>query len=85
MIKANPPTAKRGRKGLLDWDNIAENLKANKGEWFEIGNDLPISTGSHITSGRLNAFRPAGHFEGTIRGKKDGRAVTVYARYVGTN
>lgn len=78
-----PPQARRGRKPLADWDSIAEELKSRPHEWQLIGENMPISMGTHISTGRLIAFRPAGHFQGTIRGKKDGRALKVWARYTG--
>lgn len=78
------PAPRRGRPPRTKYYEIAEELKKNPGEWALVGEDMSISTGNHISSGRIKAFQPAGEFEGTIRGIKGSRAEKVYARYVGT-
>ena len=77
------PSAKAGRPPSVNYNKLAEDLKKNPGEWALVGENLSISIGSHITSGRIKAFQPAGEFEGTIRGSKGSRAEKTFARYVG--
>lgn len=77
------PTPRRGRPPSVNYSALAEDLKKNPGEWALVGENLSVSIGSHISSGRIKAFQPAGTFEGVIRGSKDGRAEKVFARYVG--
>jgi hypothetical protein len=79
----NPPVKTSGRKPNADYDALAEVLRANPKEWLLIGENMPVSTGTHINTGRLASFRPAGHFEATIRGNVNGIAQKVWARYVG--
>lgn len=79
----NPAPETRGRKPLVKYEVIAEELKRRPGEWALVGENLAMSLGSHISIGRIKAFQPAGAFEGTIRGQENGRALKVYARYVG--
>ena len=77
------PSPRRGRPPLTEYYELAEELKKHPGEWALVGENMSISTGNHISSGRIKAFQPAGEFEGTIRGQVNGRAEKVYARYVG--
>lgn len=84
-MKWETPKPTRGRKPLVDYAGIADELKKNPGEWAVVGENMPISLGSNISSGRIKAFQPAGAFEGTIRGQSNGRAVKVFARFVGKN
>jgi len=77
------PTPRLGRPPSANYSALAEELKKNPGEWALVGENLSISIGSHISSGRIKAFQPAGAFEGTIRGVEGSRAKKIYARYVG--
>ena len=78
------PSAERiGRPPSADYRALAEDLKKNPGKWALVGENMSVSIGSHISSGRIKAFQPAGTFEGVVRGTKNGRAEKVFARYIG--
>lgn len=77
------PAPRRGRPPSANYNALAEDLKKHPGEWALVGENLSISIGSHISSGRIKAFQPAGAYEGAIRGSSNGRAEKVFARYVG--
>jgi hypothetical protein len=84
IVREDPTPSLRGRRGSRDWEQVATQLKAEPGVWFNIGTDLPISIGTNIQTARLRSFAPAGTYEATIRGRNEaGRAKAVFARYVG--
>lgn len=78
-----PKRSQAGRPPSADYETLAEDLRKNRGKWALVGENMSVSIGSHISSGRIHAFRPAGAFEGAIRGKNGSRAQKVFARYVG--
>ena len=84
LIQEDPGVSTRGRRPNQDWVRVAEELKANPGVWYKVGENLPIIAGTNIKTARLRAFAPAGAFEASIRGRNEtGRAQKVFARYVG--
>lgn len=78
-----PETQRLGRPPSANYEKLAADLRANPGAWALVGENLSVSIGSHITSGRIKAFQPAGSFEGAVRGSKNGRAEKVFARFIG--
>lgn len=73
-------TPRRGRGASMEWNKPAEMLAEHPNEWAIVfrgdhKNALVIS--SRIRSGRLAAFKPAGHYESA---EENG---AVFARYVG--
>ena len=78
----SPSNTHMGRPPSADYSELAEELRRHPGQWALVGENLSVSIGSHISSGRIKAFQPAGSFEGAVRGSKNGRAQKVFARYV---
>ena len=79
----DPPPMRRPSMGV-DYDHLADILRANPGRWAVVREGTRARTVGHmseIKSGKIAAFRPAGTFESTCR--SEGAKVTVYARYVG--
>ena len=66
-----------------DWGTIAAELRANPDEWAVIAENMPTNVAARIKQGGIVAFRPAGHFEATNRGVRNGLSEKVYARFVG--
>ena len=58
-----------------NWPAIAQALRANPGAWAKVEGAEHVAMS--IRRGRLQAFRPVGHFEATLRQGQ------VFARYVG--
>jgi hypothetical protein len=80
-----PPASLRNRT-RRNWQEVADSLKANPGNWAVVAEDVSASTGTHIRHGRLTAFAPEGAFEARVSGARDsktGRAEKVYARFIG--
>ena len=81
------PRANGGRSpsipgGKARWALVAAELRSRPGRYAVIlENGRASSLGSQVSLGRMFAFQPAGHYEGTTR-YRDGLA-TVYARYLG--
>jgi hypothetical protein len=79
------PTVEKGRQ-RTNWKKIAEKLKEHPGRWARLPGDFSHSVPGFIRAGRMQAFRPPGTFEATMRGgtqdgeRKRGR---LYLRYVG--
>ena len=81
---ADPPLITKGRYSTR-WREVAKQLRARPNEWAMVASAAPPSTASHIRTGKLAAFSPAGHFEATARRGPDlpANRRIVYARYVG--
>lgn len=80
------PPANFGRKNPLHtkYAGIADELKANPGEWGLVGENLPTSLSYAIRNDTQAAFRPAGHYESTVRNTTRNRS-DIWARYIGEN
>jgi hypothetical protein len=83
--KATPPASPRPT--VYDWQALADQVKAEPYEWFQIAKmDYP-SYISHLKAGRVKAFEDVEWWEFTSRSKvrpSDGKRVyTLYARYIG--
>lgn len=70
------------------WDDVLARLREHPGQWARIatyaqqGNAARLAY--RIRRGEIASARPTGSFESTSRGRGDGDAFAVYARYVGT-
>jgi hypothetical protein len=74
----DPPGPRRvGR----DHAAIAAELRKAPGKWARVMTGATEPSASHIKTGRIAAYRPAGSFEATSR--KNGDKSDIYARYVG--
>jgi hypothetical protein len=82
LVKEVPPNIARGRTAESKYSDIADDLKADPGEWYRIGENLKTGTlATGINNGKLVAFRTEeGRFEARSR-TVDG-SVSVWARYV---
>lgn len=83
LVWEDPPESKSRKPGSQShrYDLIAAVLRENPGRWARLGTGTSGIV-THIRRGRAPAFRPAGAFEATTRGRK-GTQATVYIRYVG--
>lgn len=78
-----PQVTRPGRMPDRKYVLIAEALKYHPGEWALILEKGHQTTAARIRSGRISAFRPAGHFEATARNTDEQGRCRVYARYIG--
>lgn len=83
-----PPAARsKGGESRSSWSRykpIAEELRARRGEWgvvYEGPKHFAAGLVTHIQTGAVVAFAPAGDFEACSR--VNGHIRTVYARYLG--
>lgn len=81
-----PPPAKHrvGQKdGHSSYAELADELRANPGRWALVADRPGSNTGlaTHIRTGSIQCFTPAGDFEAESR-RVDGRSL-VYARFLG--
>ena len=78
----DPPLSRRGAPST-DWHAIAATLRTRPNEWaLIVQKSRYSSSSSFIASGRINAFRPGGTFQGRSAKNDDG-TFRIYARYVG--
>jgi hypothetical protein len=82
LVKEVPPNIARGRTAESKYSDIADDLKADPGEWYRIGENLKTGTlATGINNGKLVAFRTdEGRFE--ARSRTVNGSVSVWARYV---
>lgn len=79
-----PPPAGRGGNPRIHWDEVAERLRANPGQWGVI-HDVSRSVGTQIKKGRVAALRPPEDWETMTRrdpALSQARG-TLYVRYIG--
>lgn len=72
------------RRSAGMWSAVADELRANYGEWgviYDGNKGHKNSLATHIMHGSIKAFGPTGDFEATTR--SEGRRLIVYARYLG--
>lgn len=88
LVKEIPPSIARAGTGNAQYQDIADRLKEDPGEWYRIAEGLKTSQfASGINNGKLKAFRTEeGYFEAVSR-TVDGAAgeettVSVWARYM---
>lgn len=80
-IEWNDPPVRHRR--THNWEPVAAALKERPGQWAKVAaGDAHRQTPYNIANGQINAFKPAGAFEGRSRIAADG-TYDVYARYVG--
>lgn len=76
-----PPVGPIGRRPTRAWCEVAEELRGRPGCWAVIAEgDGYKAQASRVALGR-QGFDPPGAYEAVTRG--GGRALRVYARYVG--
>jgi hypothetical protein len=78
----DPPP--RVTRQMMEWQQIADELRSRPGTWALIARGKSPETSTRIKNGALAPFRPAGSFEartGARNGEKN--RVDIYARYVG--
>ena len=82
-IKWEDPAPVKSNTGRTKWADVAEQLRERPDQWALVAEGLKYAVYStYISKGRLAAFEPAGHYEGTSRKRPDGM-YDIYARYVG--
>jgi hypothetical protein len=82
QVNELPP---KGKRNTYDWDEVAKELRANRGEWFEVAVMPYAGYTTYLGAGRVEAFRE-GRWEFTSRSErdKDGkRTFTIYGKFVG--
>jgi hypothetical protein len=82
-----PPEARRGRD-LTPWAEIAEQLRANPGQWAQVPGDHAGGVGSQLRKGHVKPIRPPEHYEVVGRaaegkGPAGGPRCRLWIRYVG--
>lgn len=69
-------------RAWTDWEEVARKLRDRPGDWARVG-IYARSVASHVRSGRIVAFRPAGAYEArSVPTDQPGRAV-LWVRFVG--
>jgi len=76
-----PRSTRNGRPISHNFQQIAQQLKDNPGQWARIDTrgtqPAARSFAFHVRNGTSRAFQPAGAFEATVRNQD------IWARYVG--
>lgn len=87
------PTDSREYSDRTDYDEVAQALRDNPGDWGVVAVEGYTALLSQIEGGHIRAFLPAGHYKAaqvgktyqgeTPSGKRASRAPKIVARYVG--